>query len=75
MSVTHLESPRKSKLYTQGMIDGVDRILDDLYEDQDSPFVYKNTHKGIDHCINLLEHYLEWLREMQKTDWADYDEL
>jgi hypothetical protein len=74
MTVTQLASPRHSKLYAQGLIDGVDAALDHLYEDQESPWVYKNTHKGIDHCINLLEHFQEYLKEMNNTGWPGYDD-
>ena len=73
MSVTELQFPRQSKLYTQGLIEGVESALEHLYEDQDSPWVYKNTHKGIDHSINILEHYVAYLREMDATGWPGYD--
>jgi hypothetical protein len=72
MSVTHLEYPRKSKLYCQGLLAGVNTALDYLYEDQDSPWVYKNTHKGIDHCIALLESLQGYYAEQSELGWPDY---
>ena len=74
MSVTHLTYPRKSKLYTAGMSDAIAMALDHLYEDEDSPYVYKNTHKGIKHCIGILEMLEGYFEEQRELGWPDYDE-
>ena len=75
MTVTHIEYPRKSKLYTQGLIDGLAHALDSLYEDDDSPWVYKNRHPGIKHAIELLESITGYYEEMRDSNWADYEAI
>jgi hypothetical protein len=74
MSVTHLAYPRKSKLYSAGMNDAISMALDHLYEDEDSPWVYKNTHKGIKHCIEILEMLEGYFKEQGDLGWPDWDE-
>ena len=75
MSVTHLEHPVKSKLYSAGMNAAIAMALDHLYEIDDSPYVYKNTHKGIKHCIDILEMLEGYFKEQDELGWPDYDEL
>lgn len=74
MSVVYIESPQRSKLYSKGMIAGVACALDHLYEIQDSPYVYKNTHKGITHCIDILEMLEGYFKEMDEAGWPGYDD-
>jgi len=74
MSVTYLDYPKRSKLYASGMSAAIAMALDHLYEDEDSPYVYKNTHKGIKHCIEILEMLEGYFQEQQELGWPDYDE-
>ena len=74
MSVVYIDSPRRSKLYSKGMIAGVEIALDHLYEIQDSPYVYKNTHKGINHCNEILEMLEGYFNEMDQAGWPGYDD-
>jgi hypothetical protein len=74
MSVTYLNQPRKSKQYVAGMNHAIEMALDHLYEIEDSPYVYKNTHKGIKHCIEILEMLEGYYKEQGKLGWPDFYE-
>jgi hypothetical protein len=74
MSVTELVHPVKSKLYSAGMIAAIEMALDHLYEIEDSPYVYKNTHKGIKHCIEIMEMLEGYYKEQSELGWPDFDD-
>jgi hypothetical protein len=75
MTVTNINYPKKSKLYRQGMQDAIAMALDHLYEDEDSPWVYKNTHKGIKHSIEILEMLEGYFKEQEDLGWPDYEAI
>ena len=62
---------RTSKLYEQGFIDGIDHVLDMLLDEVDSPWVYKNRHKGIAHCVDMTEGVLGYWQEQKDLGYPD----
>ena len=72
MSVTNINAGRRaSQQYEQGFIDGIDHVLDMLLDEVDSPYVYKNRHKGIAHCVDMAEGVLGYWQEQKDLGYPD----